>query len=180
MRLGISVSVKPSPLTGNAERFTGCDSPVRVDWLTRRSALEINRQSAGILSPSWRKMTSPGTSSSARMRFSSPSRMTRQVCGRIFLSASVAFSARYSWKKLKTPLMILTAQTAMPNCGICAKKAPMPATQSIIAMRCVKLARNLTMRGVPLASLSKFGPNMAKRCWASSWVNPSGRDCKPA
>jgi len=106
--------------------------------------------------------------------------MTRQVCGRIFLSASVAFSARYSWKKLKTPLMILTAQTAMPNCGICAKKAPMPATHSIIAMRCVKLATNLTIKGVPLASLRRFGPKTAKRCWASSWVNPSGRECKPA
>ena len=52
-----------------------------------------------MLSPSSSTMTSPGTRSAAATIVTSPSRTTLAFGGTSFCSASVAFSARYSWKK---------------------------------------------------------------------------------
>ena len=68
--------------------------------------------SAGTLSPAWMRMMSPGTSSLAKMRLSLPSRMTRASRAAIFLSASNALSARYSWRKPRKAEMMTMAMMA--------------------------------------------------------------------
>ena len=56
---------------------------------------------------------SPGTRSAAATIVTSPSRTTLALAGTSFCSASVAFSARYSWKKPMTPFSSTTARMAM-------------------------------------------------------------------
>ena len=53
--------------------------------------------------------------------------------------------------------MTLTSQMATPSSGIWAMK-PTPPTQSKIAMRWVKLARNFRQSGLPLTLLMTLGP----------------------
>ena len=55
-------------------------------------------------------MTSPGTRSAAATIVTSPSRTTLAFGGTSFCSASVAFSARYSWKK---PMVAFSSTTPM-------------------------------------------------------------------
>ena len=64
-------------------------SPVRMAWSTRKLLDETDsrRQSAGILSPTATVMMSPGTSSEAWMRLTSPSRYALASSGEYSLSA---------------------------------------------------------------------------------------------
>ena len=98
-------------------------------------------------------MRSPGTSSAAATIVTSPSRTTLALAGTSFCSASVAFSARYSWKK---PIVALSTTTPMiaivtlmlswrlaPVESMAATKTSTAATSSMIANRVVNWSRNL-------------------------------------
>ncbi len=91
------------------------DSPVRVALLTFRSCVSTRRRSAGTLSPSCRITTSPSTSKSTGTSVISPARSAFACSGSRLSSASVAFSARYSWTKLKVPLIKIIATIAQPS-----------------------------------------------------------------
>ncbi len=91
---------------------TGNDSPLRIDWLIKRSRDASRRTSAGTRSPAARKTTSPGTSSS--MGISSctapilpgPRRNTVAVVRTIFFSACAALLVRNSCQKRNNPLKL--------------------------------------------------------------------------
>ncbi len=63
--LGISTWVRSPRRTASLFLRTGFDSPVSVDWFTRRSLSTTRRASAEMRSPSESRITSPGTRSSA-------------------------------------------------------------------------------------------------------------------
>ena len=52
------------------------DSPVRADWLTKKSLAEMSRRSAGMMDPAVSTTISPGTSSFIGISISLPSRRT--------------------------------------------------------------------------------------------------------
>ncbi|EKD34522.1 MAG: hypothetical protein ACD_75C02302G0001 [uncultured bacterium] len=101
------------------------------------------RVSAAILSPSERMTTSPGTSASEGIRLASPARRTSTRCGRNFFKAVMAFSARYSWKKLNRALSRATPVSAQP-------RRPMPssglmpwAMKQMVAARISRMVKRL-------------------------------------
>ena len=83
----------------------------------------------------------------------SPSRMTLALDGTSFCSASVAFSARYSWKKPMVALSSTTPRIAMVTLMLSCRLAPVDsmaamktrsaATSSMIAKRLVNWSKNL-------------------------------------
>ena len=76
---------------------TGTDSPVSAASSILRLAFSIRRPSAGTASPASSSTMSPTTSSSLRTETTLPSRSTREVAAAISCSASIAFSALFSW-----------------------------------------------------------------------------------
>ena len=107
-RFGMLMVASSSSMMGSAVLRTESDSPVRAMLLVESSYCRTRRASALMLSPSSSTMTSPGTRSAAATMVTSPSRMTLAFDGTSFCSASVAFSARYSWKK---PMVALSRTT---------------------------------------------------------------------
>ncbi len=84
---------------------TGVDSPVRAASSSWRFAASRSLESAGTRLPASRRMTSPGTRSFESMEYSRSSRRT-STCGEtIFLRASTACSALYSWTKPRIAFM---------------------------------------------------------------------------
>ncbi len=80
-RLGRSSSVSPGRSDGSPDLRAGMASPVSVVLFVRRPNSSTTRASAGMLSPSARTSTSPGTSCWASICCSSPSRRTRAWAG---------------------------------------------------------------------------------------------------
>ena len=70
------LSIRSSAADGPVSRALGSDSPVTAALLTRTPKASISRQSAGTLSPGSRWTMSPGTSSSAGTRVTTPARIT--------------------------------------------------------------------------------------------------------
>ena len=104
--------------------------------------------------------------------------------GTSFCSASVAFSALYSWKK---PMVALSSTTAMiaivtlmlscrllPVESMAAMKTRTAATSSMIAKRLVNWSTNLKMIGRLTLAGRTFLPCLARRANASSSVRPCG------
>ena len=87
--------------------------------------------SAGMMSPSRRRTTSPGTSSRAGMFRHLPPRRTRASSASFFFSASMALSAWYSSQKPTSALS--TSSTRMiPKSSQCRTTAERIAAASII------------------------------------------------
>ena len=112
-RFGILMTARSSSTIGSAVLRTASDSPVRAMLLVDISYWRIRRASALMLSPSSSTSRSPGTRSAAATIVTSPSRITLAFCGTSFCRASVAFSARYSWKKPMVAFRMTTPMIAM-------------------------------------------------------------------
>ena len=85
-----------SSSSGSVCLETGRLSPVSAASAVWSAADSSRRASAGIVSPSSIRSTSPGTSSRAGIDFDAPLRTTRAVAADISRSAATAFSARDS------------------------------------------------------------------------------------
>ncbi len=140
---------------------TGFGSPVSALWSTRSPAADRSWPSAGTWSPSSSRTRSPGTSAVADRRISPPSRSAVISRGSISWSASTARSARYSWKKLNTPLTTITAKMAQPSSRIPAKKAKAPATQSRTAKKLQNCSRKRPKQRPASDALEPVGPARA-------------------
>ena len=152
-RLGMLIVASSSSMIGSAVLRTASDSPVRAMLLVDISYWRTRRASALMLSPSSSTIMSPGTRSAAATIVTSPSRTTLALAGTSFCSASVAFSARYSWKK---PMVALSSTTPMmatvtlmlswrlaPVDSRAAMKTSRAATSSMIANRRGELVEEL-------------------------------------
>ena len=104
--------------SGSAFRAFGSDSPLIVAVFTRMPNASISLTSAGTLSPSPSRTTSPGTSDSTSRFWTPPSRKTFISCGSNFRNASNARSARYSCQNENSPLIRITPIIAVPSCRI--------------------------------------------------------------
>ncbi len=98
-RFGMLMMASSSSTIESAVLRTASDSPVRAMLMVDISYWRMSRASAEMLSPSSSCTRSPGTRSATATIVTSPSRTTLAFWGTIFCNASVAFSARYSWKK---------------------------------------------------------------------------------
>ena len=100
-------------------RSAGSDSPVSADWSTSTGSPSSSRASAGTMSPSLRRMTSPGTSSRATGidPFSVPlhTGLDRQP---LALSAAMALPASRSSQK-PTPALASSRRRMMKKSGQC-------------------------------------------------------------
>ena len=96
------------------------------------------------------------------------------LAGTSFCSASVAFSARYSWKKPIVALSSTTARIAMvtlmlswrlaPVDSMAAMKTRTAATSSMIANRLVNWSKNLKMTGRLTLAGRTFLPWLRQPC----------------
>ncbi len=182
--LGMLMAASSSSMIGSEVLRTASDSPVRAMLMVDISYWRITRASALMLSPSSRTMTSPGTRSAAATIVTSPSRTALALAGTIFCSASVAFSALYSWKKPMTPLRMTTPMMAimtliwscrsLPLESMAATKTSSAAASSMIAKRVVNWSRSLKMIGRPTLVGRVLCPYLARREKASSSARPLG------
>ena len=99
---------------------TGTLSPVSAASSILRLALSSSLPSAGTASPASSSTTSPTTSSAEGTTVTLPPRSTRLVAADIACSASIAFSALFSWY---TPRAAFTMTT---NSMIITSAAPSP------------------------------------------------------
>ena len=90
--------------------FTATDSPVSAASSTLRLRAVMRRASAGIFSPSWRIIMSPGTTFSSAIICSSPSRITTALVSTNFLRASMVLRALPS---CMAPIIALKTSTAV-------------------------------------------------------------------
>ena len=176
----VAVSGESSSL-GPACRILGRDSPVIVALLTRRPNASIRRQSAGTLSPSPTSTTSPGTSPSAGICCTLPSRVTVTCWGSSSRRAAMARSARYSCQKEKMPLMTMTPTIAQPSRAIpcpgsytSATKQSAAASQRMMAKKWVNSRARRSGSPTRATSSRWLGPNSASRRRASAADNPAG------
>ena len=95
--------------TVSASFSAGRDSPVKAASCTFKLAESIRRKSAGTMSPSLSRTTSPTTSSLAGTMLSSPCRRTRAEGALIFRRASREACAFFSWAM---PMIALTMTIA--------------------------------------------------------------------
>lgn len=92
----------------------GSDSPVSDEWSTLSEFSSMSLASAGTLSPSSRKMTSPGTTLSAGTVWRAPFLKASMVSGIMRLKLSIILSDSYSCMKAKTAFMTTTPEMARP------------------------------------------------------------------
>ena len=178
------MTASSSSRMGSSVLRTASDSPVRAMLLVESSYWRMRRASALTLSPSSSTMRSPGTRSAAATTVTSPSRTTLALAGTSFCSASVAFSARYSWKKPMTPLSSTTPMMATvtlmlswraePVDSMAATNTSSAATSSMMANRLVNWSRKRKMMGRLTLAGSVLWPCCARRLKASSSVSPAG------
>ena len=88
-----SPSGVPAPATASVDLVTGRLSPVSADSATSSLAAFSSRPSAGTISPASITTTSPGTSLSAGIPASWPSRLTLALMITIFCRAATAAAA---------------------------------------------------------------------------------------
>ena len=117
----------------------GTLSPVSEASCTLMLLSLIILMSAGTIEPSSRYTMSPGTSCSAGTMLSSPSRRTRALGAVIFLSASSASAAFFSWM---TPTVALSTMTQKI---IMASARPSPSMNCITSEKIIATNRIMTM-----------------------------------
>ena len=168
--------------TASAFRVCGFASPVSGALLTTKSTQLTIRASAGIRSPSAIINTSPGTTPGAGIFLTFPSRFTNTRGGRNFCRASMAFSARYSWMKLKKALRRETPSRAQPRTFILSPGCRWSATKQMAAARSSRMVKKLVnwriseRSHLPRSETSKlFGPTSRRRSSTSLSVKPSPR-----
>ncbi len=152
---------------------TGALSPVRADSSISRVAALMMRPSAGIRSPASTRTMSPGTSSSAGICSSCPSRRTLVWTIIIFWSAATLDSALPSWLSAITALRIVS-----PNRRSAVDRSPTTtrlitaATTRTICIGSVYWRRNLVQPDSFFGSANLLGPNFARRVSTSAALSP--------
>ncbi len=149
---------RSAPSTASVRFSTGTDSPVSAASSVLSTTLSARRRSAGITFPASSSTMSPGTSSAAGRSLVAPSRTTRAVAAASFLSAAIAFSARYSWMKPIVPFI-----STITTIAIVSMTSPMnpeitAAATSTMIMKSVNWSASIRhgLRFSP--SLIAFGP----------------------
>ena len=108
----------PGPRSTSASASVVLDagtlSPVSADSSMSSECASMILPSAATLSPASSMTTSPGTTSSAGISASAPSRRTRAVCFISDLSAFIALSALPSWRRPVTALNTVSAMSTRP------------------------------------------------------------------
>src|SRR3990172_2061345 len=167
--------------TGSVRFPTAKLSPVRGASFTRRLATSKRRTSAGTFAPASMTTTSPGTRFRDGMREICPSRTTWACGAASALSAWIAFSARYSWKKpnvaLKTTITKITI--ASYHSSTVPRSPPITALTIAAMMRTTtsgstNCPRRMRRGEIRRSWTSSFGPYRARRRRASSGSSPSG------
>ena len=163
---------------------TASDSPVRAMLMVDISYWRMSRASAEMLSPSSSCTRSPGTRSATATIVTSPSRTTLALAGTIFCSASVAFSARYSWKKPMVAFSSTTPTMAMATLIWSCRSEPCDSTaaithstaaaSSMMAKSVLNWSKKRKMIGRPTLAGSTLRPYCLRRRKASSSVRPRG------
>ncbi len=98
--------------------------------------------------------------------------MTFALGGSMFLSASMAFSARYSWTNAKIAFTRMTMMIATPRAAWSEANARTVATHSRMANMFTRCAPNRIHIGFGFLAVSTFSPNSASRFSASSCERP--------
>ena len=124
-----------APATASVDLVTGRLSPVSADSATSSLAAFSSRPSAGTMSPASIATTSPGTSLSAGISASRPSRLTLALMITIFCRAATAAAALPSWCRPRTALNSVSRISRMPvpSC-LSGYRLPMPAASSTICI----------------------------------------------
>ena len=130
-----SPSGTSSPATGSTLFATGRLSPVSAASATSSVAAASSRPSAGTMSPASIETMSPGTSCSAGITTSAPSRRTFALMIIIFCSAATAAAALPSWRRPRTAFSSVRRSRTRPV-AYCSSGTmlPMPATSRTICI----------------------------------------------
>ena len=163
----------PSRSIGAVCLVAGRLSPVSAASSISRLFANNNRPSAGTRSPASKTTMSPGTKSAAATVSISPLRLTRARITSIFVNASRARSARFSWTK---PITALSTTTVNTTSGVFNSPDTANAiTAAPIRIRINKLpnwAANRLHDAVRGASANSFGPTLRSRFSTSAVVRP--------
>ncbi len=140
---------------------TETDSPVSAASSALSWALSMRRMSAGTRDPASSITISPGTSSNAATLVTFPSRRTVAALAAIFLRASIAFSALYSWTKPIMALIIMIAMITKVSAGSPIIPAIMAAPIRTRIMKSLNWSRSMRKIVFFFFSSSSFLPNSA-------------------
>ncbi len=169
-----------SSSTGSTRLATGTDSPVSADSLTCRFDASIRRRSAVTTSPPASKTISPGTSFSAGICRTRPSRRTFASTLPMRCSASIERTARSSVTKPIAALMMITTATAAPSTHSAKANDRAAATTSRSTIRLLNCSTR--MRQAPLLSAlrRRLDPCRLRRLLTSAGLSPSSRETPSA
>ncbi len=163
-------------LTGSTVLGTGVLSPVRPASSISSVAATRMRPSAGTLSPASNPTMSPGTSSSAGISSSWPSRRTLAVMISICRRAATLSAALPSWCKPITALTTVSPITTRPvETSWSATMLITAAPRSTSCMRSRYWRRNARQLGSLASSARRLGPNRARRATTSPALRPTAR-----
>ena len=160
--------------TGSTSFGTGALSPVSADSSISSVAALMIRPSAGIRSPASTATMSPGTSSSAGICSSDPSRRTRVCTIIIFWSAATLDSALPSWLRDMTALSRVSPRSmiAVPRSRM-TMRLTSAAPSSTNCIGSWYWRTNLLQPDSFFASANLLGPNFARRDSTSALLRPT-------
>ena len=167
-----SPSGVPAPSTGSVPLATGRLSPVSADSAISIVAARSSRPSAGTMSPASIETMSPGTSCSAGISCSCPSRIALALTIIIFCNAATAVAALPSCCRPRTALNSVSATRTMPVSHSCSSRLTTPAASRTICIRSVYWRRNARQRGSAVPASNLFGPNRSARKATSAELRP--------
>ncbi len=162
-----------APATASVDLVTGRLSPVSADSATSSVAALNSRPSAGTISPASIVTISPGTSCSAGISASWPSRLTLALMITVFCRAATAAAAFPSWRRPITALASVsrTSRRPVPSC-LSGYRLAMPAASSTICIGSRYWRRNECQRGSAFPVSNVLGPNRWARAAASAELSP--------
>ncbi|KJR40602.1 hypothetical protein MCHI_003503 [Candidatus Magnetoovum chiemensis] len=151
---------------------TATDSPVRAASSILKCAASIILKSDGTIRPASKTTMSPRAIADVGMFMVCSCLITVDIGSAIFLSASIAFSALYSWMKptialsITMTIMAIVSDTSPINPEIIA------AAISTMIMKSLNCSRNIASADFLFFSIRVFAPCVRRRFFASSWDNP--------
>ncbi len=158
--------------SGSACFATGTDSPVSADSSTPNPHTRTSRRSAPIRSPGSSNTTSPGTSTSASTRRTSPSRRTVTQVAIIRDNASIACTAFVSWRNPTTALANTTPRITAASIRSPRNAMTAAAPSNNATSGCRNCRTKRTHGGVPGRAVMRLGPSLASRRRASASGRP--------
>ena len=148
------------------------DSPDRMPSWHSSPVMSIRRASAGTVSPSVKRMTSPGTSAVTSTLTNRPSRRTTALWCTRECSAAVARSARYSLTK-PSPMLAARMMPMMTACVVSPRKYETTAVPASSASTALRNCRPSTASALTRCVRTALGPYRASWAAAASLESPS-------